>query len=96
MFTKSQPSELYFLKTGNYLLPFRGYFKSKKKLKNELHKILDESITALISEWEKTHQKKWEKNSLDIISNDDLCHSVQIMKLSKRAPKFFTSYFVIT
>lgn len=96
MFKKTpQKEELYYLKTGNYLLPFRGYFKSKEKLKIQLHEILEESISSLINEWEKTHNKKWEKARVDIISNSDMCHSVQVMRLNGKSQKFFASFFVM-
>lgn len=97
MFKKTAPrEELYFLKTGNYLLPFRGYFKNKKKLKEQLHEILEKSLTELINEWEKANNKSWTQRRCDIISNNDMCHSVQVMKLYGRSEKFFASFFVMT
>jgi len=95
MFGKKHEENLYFLKTGNYLVPFRGYFKNKKKLSIQLHAILDDSIDALVSEWEKSHKKKWEKKKEDIISTSDLCHSVQIIRIKENSPKIYRSFFVL-
>ena len=94
---EKQDDELYFLKTGNFLLPYRGYFKSKKKLKLQLHVILDQSFKDLIEEWEKKNEQEWVRKPEDIISNDDICHSVQIMKISQPNPRieFVKRFFVV-
>lgn len=95
MFNRAPKENLYFLKTGNFLIPFRGYFPTKKKLANQLHQILEESLTVLVEEWEKTHDKKWTRPREDIISNKDMCYSVQVMKLNGHSQKFFSSFFVM-
>ena len=94
MFIRStKEPQLYFLKTGNYLIPFRGYFKNKKKLTKRLHEILDESFKILIYEWETKNRKKWTQREADIISNEDMCHSVEVIRLHPPQPKKYYAFF---
>jgi hypothetical protein len=87
--SKEKSSELYFLKTGNSLIQFHGYFKNKKKLTKKLHEILEESFKILIREWENKHKRKWFKKEADIISNEDICHSVEMFKYDlERTPTY--------
>jgi len=87
--------DLFFLKTGNYLIHFRGYFKSKKKLKIRLTEILDQSYKDLIEEWEKKNDMIWNKRPEEIISNDDICHSVEIIKVQPTQHNFFKRFFAV-
>jgi hypothetical protein len=74
-------SEIYFLKTGHYFEPYRGYFEDREELRDKIHSIMEKSLNKLVEEWEELKGKKWERPIRRIIPRCEMVRSIHVFKL---------------